>query len=648
MKRFLISLLLACGFVCGPTSHVCRAGQTNEAQIIAILQSASSSVREKADACAQLKRLGTKRSVDALAALLPDPQLSHSARYALETLPTPKAGEALRQALDHTSGLLKVGIINSLAGRHELSAVPDLAKLLSSPDQAVAVASADALGRIGGSLALKRLQASASTSNGPLHQAETDAILMCAHSLLVSGHESKALKIFAALYAGEKSKQVREAAFVGMVQASGKNAVALVTDAIANGDPASQAVALHLASQLPGVEATRALAALAVGAKVPLQLALIECLVQRDDPAASPTIAALAGGADASVRVAAISALGSLGDDSAVRLLVEKAVSAVGAERTAARQSLLELNRGPVTAGMIELLKPASPELESELIRALGGRGDQSATPKLVELARVGNESERAASLQALGQLAGASQIPALVQLVVDADGDGPRSEAVDALDAVYQRMPAAGANLSMDALVKAVTGGSIETRLALLPICGELAQKSVRTALRAAVADTDPRIRDAAIHALCETKDPELLPDLLDLAGGKAGDTVRHLAVRGCVRLTTQEEGVKFSNSAKLGALSQIIAGPLNAGEKRLVLSGLAGIADRQALELAAGMLDDTAVQIEASQAVIHIAGAIRKTHPVAARAALKKVFDLSSDSDTRKSARAILDKIH
>ncbi len=100
-------------------SHLVRGAQGDEEQqLIAVLQS-DSSLTKKDAACARLKRIGTDQSVPALAALLTDEQLSHSARYALESMPSAKAGEALADALAKTSGLTKVGIINSLGFRGE-------------------------------------------------------------------------------------------------------------------------------------------------------------------------------------------------------------------------------------------------------------------------------------------------------------------------------------------------------------------------------------------------------------------------------------------------------------------------------------------------------------------------------------------------
>src|SRR5215470_14634695 len=65
------------------------AEQNEEQQLIRLLQS-NASPREKDAACTRLKRIGTEHSIPALAALLTDDQLSHSARYALESMPYPK------------------------------------------------------------------------------------------------------------------------------------------------------------------------------------------------------------------------------------------------------------------------------------------------------------------------------------------------------------------------------------------------------------------------------------------------------------------------------------------------------------------------------------------------------------------------------
>ena len=109
-----------------------------------VLQSPEATLQQKDAACSALKREGTARSVPALAALLRHPDLSHSARHALETMPFPEAAEALRAALARTTGLVQVGIADSLGKRGDKAAVPGLAGLLANGDTQVATAAAAA------------------------------------------------------------------------------------------------------------------------------------------------------------------------------------------------------------------------------------------------------------------------------------------------------------------------------------------------------------------------------------------------------------------------------------------------------------------------------------------------------------------------
>ena len=213
---------MACAALVAGFPDLAQGAQTNEEQqLIAVLQS-DSSLTKKDAACARLKRIGTDQSVPALAALLTNEQLSHSARYALESMTSAKAGEALTEALGKASGLTKVGIINSIGFRCEQRTVPALAKLLTDQDAQVAAAAATALGEIGSTKALKALQDATVSSTGPVHIAVVDAWLRGAYRLLAAGSNSKALGIFKALYDTEKSDTIRTAAYRGMILASGK------------------------------------------------------------------------------------------------------------------------------------------------------------------------------------------------------------------------------------------------------------------------------------------------------------------------------------------------------------------------------------------------------------------------------------------
>ena len=70
----------------------------NESQLLAVLNS-DVELFEKAKACQRLAIIGTSKSVPVVAKLLADPNLSHYARFALESNPSSEVDKAFRQAL---------------------------------------------------------------------------------------------------------------------------------------------------------------------------------------------------------------------------------------------------------------------------------------------------------------------------------------------------------------------------------------------------------------------------------------------------------------------------------------------------------------------------------------------------------------------
>lgn len=169
--------------------------------------------------CRKLMVIGTAASVAALAGLLPDEQLSHMSRFALERIPDPEAASALRDSLSNLTGALKVGVISSLGARKDPASVPVLGQLLGDGDVAVARAAAFALGVIRTPEAAKVLAQSKPAAE--VNSAVTDASLACAESLLSTGKNLEALAIYKGLVAGDPPKHVKLAATRGMLACAG-------------------------------------------------------------------------------------------------------------------------------------------------------------------------------------------------------------------------------------------------------------------------------------------------------------------------------------------------------------------------------------------------------------------------------------------
>ncbi len=185
-----------------------------ETQMLEVLQ--SDATRNGKDyICRKLRLIGSEESVPALASLLSDKELSHMARYALESMPSDAAGAALREALPKVDGELKEGVISSLGVRQDDRSVPALAALVSGEDAAIAKSASEALGAIRTTNAAKALVNA--RPNAAAAASVTDSLLACAESLLAAGDKATALTIYQKVSSGEPPKYVKLAATRGML-----------------------------------------------------------------------------------------------------------------------------------------------------------------------------------------------------------------------------------------------------------------------------------------------------------------------------------------------------------------------------------------------------------------------------------------------
>jgi hypothetical protein len=186
-----------------------------EKRLTAVL-GAGPSRAAKEYACRKLSMIGTAGAVPALAALLPDKDHSHMARFALERIGGPEAADALRRGLDGVAGDLRIGMISSLGARRDAASVPALTKLLAG-DEKVAVAAAEALGMLATAEADAALAAAKLTDtkpSGAVAAAVVDARLACADAALAAGRRADARKIYESVGAavGDAPKTHRDRA----------------------------------------------------------------------------------------------------------------------------------------------------------------------------------------------------------------------------------------------------------------------------------------------------------------------------------------------------------------------------------------------------------------------------------------------------
>jgi HEAT repeat protein len=613
-----------------------------EERVIAILQSVAPAP-EKEAACLRLKLIGTAQSVPALKSLLADENLSQWALDALQTLPAREANDALLTALPTTAGKTKAGVVDALGRRREMRAVPDMVKLLSDADASVTLSAARALGKIGGNEAVAALQNARANPSAPLRRAILDAMFSCADRALADGDVRSAATIYGELRAAKEPPQVRAAAFRGVVLSSKQQQTELVVEALKASDEMEQAVAIQLVRELADRKATTAFADSLKDIGPTLQVALIDALNQRDDPAAAASVALATGSKEPMVRLTALKALGALGDATHVALLAERAAAGPIPERAEARSALTSLHRGDVLGAILAEIQKAEFPVRVELVQTLARRAERRAVPELLRLAAKGDGELSVVAIQALEKLADDGHAAALLALVVDAKNESDRAASVSAFVAVATRGKNPGSFTEL--ALKAMPGAPIPARCALLDVMGQIGGPNVLAALRAALKDTNPEITGTALRVMAANAGDDARPDLLKLSREATTDDMKAVALRGYWRLV--EVMSDRSPTERFAAVQEGLAAGKSPADLKLGLARLAELNSPEALELAQKYRRDATVRAEAESACLLIVSHFSAARIAAAEVALRQLAGEAESARVRSEAQAYVTKI-
>jgi HEAT repeat protein len=632
---FVVAVVVALAVLAPGDSYAADAAPAAGEQVdkaIAVLRSAAT-LEEKFAACRRLAAIGDERAVPVLAGLLGDEKLSHMARYALEPIPHPSVDDALRGALGKVKGGLLVGVIGSIGARGDAKAVGPLVKLAGGDDGEVAKAAVAALGRIAAPEAVAALARLRAKAPDALRLAVADASLVAAGQLLRRGRQEDAAAIYRELRGPRWPKHVRLGAFGRLLEAQPGQAAASIVQALAGKDRALRAAAIAGIATIKGAGAGERFAAEMPNLPPGAQVLLIGALARRGGAAARP--AALP---------AAVKALGVVGDAACIEVLCKAlAGGKTDEEKAAAAASLRGLKASGVDAAIARRMKAAAPGARAELIAVLADRKATGAVGELVAQARGRDAGVRAAALKALGLLGGPKDLPALVELLVGLEGDAGRSDAERAVLLVSRKIENEPARA--DAALAALKATSaVPARCSLLRVLGGVGGEAAFQAVEAARKDADPAVRDAAVRALAAWPDVRALPALRALFHKTDSKAHRALALRGCVRLL----GLGTMPGRETVETFAELAGSVRAAQdKKLVLAGLAGLADPAALKVVEPLLADSQVRGEAELALLTIARAIQGSAREQARAAAKKLAVEAGSARLRRQAAALVAQI-
>jgi HEAT repeat protein len=633
--NFINRLLLVCLF-----ALVASATRADEEQdLIATLQSGAS-IPQKCAACQRLRFVGTVKSVPALSALLGEERTGHAARYALEGMAYPEAGDALRQALAKTSGLIKAGLVDSAGWRRDTAAIPLLTSLLTGTDTTLASAAAAALGRIGGKDATGALVAVRDQAPATVQPTVLNSLLRCAEQLLAGGDTQGAATLYRDLTGPKFPASVRFAAWRGLVMADAGARADLVTKAIVDPDRSLRAVALKVIRELNDPQVFNACLSQWASLQAESQLAVLDASLKLRTQAL-PTVRSATESQYPAVRMAGWQALGDLGDAASIAVLAKAAAASEAAERAAARDALARLRGNGVREALLGQINASAAPEKAELLRVLGERGDKDAASMLVASAGSDTGPVRLAALESLRKLALPDTISPLLDIAAKSKSDDERDPVLKALYAVCQASP--DKEQTARSVVAAMGRFPTAERRQVLPLLAELATPAALDSAQAATRDQDQELAKEAVRVLSQWPNAAPALRLLELARTSSDSGMRILALRGCIEVAGHEPDF----TKRLALLQQAAAAAKTPAEKMQAIGQIGQVPTPEALQAVVADLADPALANEAALAAVSIAEKLAGANPKLATEVATKVLAQCKSADIVKRAWALRGKI-
>lgn len=611
-------------------------------KLVQILQS-DASRKEKADACRELAVVGDSKAVPVLVGLLANEELSHMARYALETIPGEGVNPALRGELARLHGLQLVGVIGSLGVRKDSSAVKPLSPLLGDSDPKIAQAAALALGQIGtveAAHAIEQMLPKTATAN---RLAFCDGLFRCAETLAAKGKTRNALAIYDRLRGlTDAPSQVRAGALRGAIIVRGKKNLGLLKESLTTGDSVLFAAAVRASLEMPGPEVTKILADRLPQLWPENKIVVIQALGSRGDIKALPALYTQANQGPKVVRMAAIHAVAAIGHSLSVKILVELGQDSEREISQAAQDGLAGILGTEADGATLKFLK--NPVASQRLIGIdlVGRRRMLVAMPELLTAATDANASVRSSAIQRVGKLGSPAEVSSLIRILLQSTNPQELNVLTEAITSICSR--AGSPSLAITQIVNALSPATPAQKGALLAVLSSIGGERPLVAVRAALTDSNQDVQAAALSSLSAWPDMAAAPDLLQIVRAKANNADRELAFRGYVRLVRESE---LSGGEKLKRLSEVAALADGTPEKMLVLAGFGDVISVESLQLVTPHLADPAVVEEAGAVAVKIAEKLDAKHAGEIGSALNQVLKSARSPQILDRARKRMEQL-
>lgn len=589
-----VALALTCA---ASVAHA--ASPEKEAEYLGVLKS-DAPKSEKAITCKYLAIYGSSQSVEELAKLLSDEQLSSWARIPLEAIPGPEADAALVEATKKLSGRLLIGVINSIGVRRVANSTGELKSLLASQDADVATAAAVALGHVGGDAAAKILREALATAPENVISGVAEGCVLCAEQYLAQDKSAEATSLYDLVRAAKVPQQRMLEATRGAILARKEKGVTLLLEQLRSPSIPLFQIGLSTAREFPGKDVDQSLADEVAKATPDRGALIIHAMADRPKTIVLTAVIKSAKTGPKEVRLAAIEALGRVGNNSCLTTLLDVAQDKDEELVEAAKKSLAELPGDDVDKEILNRLKKPDPKVYATLLELVGLRLIE-ATSDLQKALDHSDKGIRAAALTSLGATVPPDKLSILIKQVVSPKSPDDEPIAQAALMTASVRM--ADREACATELDAALDKAPISKKIVILKILASVGgTKSVQT-IGTLAKSNDPQLQDACTDLLGKWMTADAAPYLLDLAKGSSNFQDR--TMKGYVRIVkyapTEAERIEMCLKA-FEACKQV-------SQQKLVLNILKQNPSIETMKLAIQCVQSPDLKDDAIQSVLAIA---------------------------------------
>lgn len=581
--------------------------------LIAVLKRSDASLHEKARACQQLGEFGTREAVPALAALLPDKELSAYARSGLEAIPDPAAADALRAALRTLKGDLLIGAVNSLGVLRDKASVDALSRLATDPRSGAAKQALLALGRISTTKAVAVLQNVMSGGSQDLRPDAAAGCVLSAEIQLAEGNTLNAVALYEAIRKANVPVSYQMAATRGAILARRSDGINLLLTLLKSDDREVRNLALRTAREIRDDRLPKELRTALKNARPEVQAQLVEAITDccRDSESVGVLIES-ASSPHSLVRQAALKSFGRTGDPGYVPVLLKALLNRGNpVESSVAGESLARIHGASADRLIVEALGSAtSPDLRVALIDLLDARPPaRTATGELLKLAGDADLTVSVAALRALRSFAGLSELPALVALTRTYK-DGSQRGAAE-LTMFYASTVTPDSSPAGELLLSELNRSNEDLdKASLIKTLSLIGYTRALPSIAATLKDNNSWLVTTTIDSLGKWPEPAPLSDLLRFFETSTNSDVRSRTLAAAIQLVTPPFGRPQLPEAIIAPFYRRASQMVRSSEhKRQIVSGLAQWRTPESIRMLTPYLDDPDLRTAAASAIVEAA---------------------------------------